>query len=74
MTEDFIAKYNITVYNEADGKGLIRHLYLRQARKTGEILVCIVINGKDLPHKQQLVADLTKIADIKSIFLNINTK
>lgn len=72
ITEEFIKKYNISVYNEVTGTGLIRHLYLRQAPNTNETLVCIVINGKDLPHKQQLVSELIKIKEISSIILNIN--
>ena len=37
-------------------------------------MVCLVINGSDIPHKTQLIDTLTQIAEIKSIYININTK
>jgi len=72
--EGFIQKFNIPVYNEKNGSGLVRHLVLRKAPSTGEIMVCLVINGNDLPHKAQLVDILSRQANIKSIYLNINTQ
>jgi 23S rRNA (uracil1939-C5)-methyltransferase len=43
--------------------------------KTGEVMVVIVINDKQLPQKTTLIDMLIdKIPNIKSIFLNINTK
>ncbi len=72
----FVKRNNITVYNEVAHAGLLRHFYIRQGKKTGEIMVCIVINGNDLPHKQELVEDLKDALgeNLKSVILNINTK
>lgn len=52
--------------------GLLRHIYLRLAEATGEVMVCAVINGEDLPHKNELIKKLTEIPSVKSIVLNIN--
>ena len=38
-------KYNIPAYDEAAGKGLVRHILIRKGFATGEIMVCVVING-----------------------------
>lgn len=69
----YIAENPVTIYDEATGKGLIRHIYLRQGRKTGEMMVCLVINGDSVPRTERLI-ELVRSADenVKSIVLNIN--
>ena len=42
-----------TIYNEETGKGLIRHLYIRKGEVTGEIMVCLVINGEKVNAAQR---------------------
>ena len=62
-----------TVYDEATGKGTLRHLYLRQARATGEVAVCVVINGNGLHHEQELAEMLRKnVPGLKSVIINMN--
>lgn len=71
----FVKKYKVSIYNEETHCGLLRHFYIRQGKQTGEIMVCIVINGTDLPHKEDLV-DALKDAlgkNLKSVIININT-
>lgn len=63
---------NISSYDENTGKGLLRHIYLRKAFGTGEIMACAVINGNSLPNEKMLIDELTKIENIKSICVNIN--
>ena len=73
---DFIKKYGISVYDEQQHRGLVRHFYLRYGFVTRELMVGIVINGSDLPHKDRLVESL-KLSlgeNLKSVILNINTK
>lgn len=62
----------ISVYDEKSGKGLLRHLYIRQAAKYGDIMVLIVINGNELPDKDSLVDSLTELHEVKSVQININ--
>lgn len=67
--------YNIIPYDETTNSGLIRHIYLRYAKFTDEIMVCLVINGENIPYKDILIKNLTeKFKNIKSICLNLNCK
>lgn len=70
----WIEKSNIISYNEVTSKGLLRHIYLRKAFGTGEIMACAVINGSNLPNQDLLINELTKITNVKSICVNINKK
>ncbi|MBR3818780.1 MAG: 23S rRNA (uracil(1939)-C(5))-methyltransferase RlmD [Clostridia bacterium] len=72
---EYIKKYNVSVYDETQNKGLIRHIYIRKGTASGEIMVCAVINGKKLPAENELVSMLTeKERAVKSIIINTNTK
>ncbi|MBR3781074.1 MAG: 23S rRNA (uracil(1939)-C(5))-methyltransferase RlmD [Clostridia bacterium] len=72
---EYIKKYNVSVYDETQNKGLIRHIYIRKGTVSGEIMVCAVINGKKLPAENELVTMLTeKEKSIRSIIVNSNTK
>ncbi len=72
--KQYIEKYNISVYDEKTHTGLVRHIYLRRAEISGEIMVCLVINGHDIPHKRQFLAMLTAVdKNIVSVVLNFNT-
>lgn len=52
--KDWAREYKISGYEEETGKGLLRHIFLRKGFSTGEILLCLVINGKNLPHGKEL--------------------
>ena len=73
---DFMEKYKIAAYNEEEGRGLIRHVLIRKGFTTGELMVCIVINGNKLPYSEILV-ELLKSGlgdNVKSVSININKK
>lgn len=71
----FASEKKISVYSEENEHGLLRHLYLRLAEGTGEIMVCVVINGTSLAHSDELCALLTRsFPQITGIMLNINRK
>ena len=73
VIENWIKKNNVSVYNEENGKGLIRHIFIRKAEKTNEIMVALVINSDDISQKDELINELLKEnSNIKSIGLNIN--
>jgi 23S rRNA (uracil1939-C5)-methyltransferase len=75
IVREFIADNRISIHNESSGKGIIRHVMTRIGFKTGEVMVVIVINGNDLPARQDLIDRLiSNVKGIKSIILNINTK
>lgn len=71
---EWIKENNISVYNEEQHKGLLRHLYLRRAEATKEIMAVLVINGNDIPAKDLLINRLLSALgeNLKSIQLNIN--
>lgn len=69
---DYMKKYKIAPYNEETGKGLIRHVLIRKGFTTGEIMVCIIVNGEKLPWKRELVEALKRIDGMTSISININ--
>ena len=68
----FMEENNIKAYDEATHKGLVRHVLIRKGFKTGEIMVCVIINGDKLPHAEKLINELCKIDGMKSITLNVN--
>ena len=68
----WVKEANISSYDEKTGRGLLRHIYIRKAVATGEIMVCAVINGKSLPQSDLLIEKLVEIDGIKSICININ--
>ena len=70
----WITKYNISTYDEIEHKGLLRHILTRVGFTTDEIMVCLIINGYELPHKEELIESLTQIENMKSITINKNTK
>ena len=52
--KEWAREYQISGYEEETGKGLLRHIFLRKGFATGEILLCLVLNGKNLPHGKEL--------------------
>jgi 23S rRNA (uracil1939-C5)-methyltransferase len=70
--EKWVNVSNITSYDESTGKGLLRHIYLRKAFGTGEIMACAVINGDVLDNAQLLIDELSAIDNVVSICVNIN--
>ena len=72
---DFFARHDVSVYDEERGEGLLRHIYLRRGEVSGEILLTVVINGKTLPHSDELVEKICeKFPSVVGILININTK
>ena len=72
---EFCTEQNVSVYDEQSGKGLLRHIYLRYGQNSGEIMVCLVINGESFPKADALCRRLTTaFPAISSILLNHNEK
>ena len=70
-----INKYKISVYNEATQKGLMRHVVIKTGFRSREVMVILVINGEELPFKNEIVKELTeKYNEIVSVVLNVNNK
>lgn len=71
---DYMRENHVEPYDEATGKGLVRHILIRYGFKTKEIMVCIIINGRKIPNAAGLVEKLKDISGMTSITLNVNTK
>lgn len=69
---DFMKKYNIPSYDEKSGTGLIRHVLIRTGFTTEEVMVCLVVNGKNIPYKTELTDSLKKVPGMTSITMSIN--
>ncbi|MGU8378674.1 23S rRNA (uracil(1939)-C(5))-methyltransferase RlmD [Clostridium perfringens] len=78
LTREWIEKFNIRPYNvdgEYDEKGIVRHIMIRRGFTTNEVMVVLVTNGENLPHKEEFVDLMVKnIPGIKSVIQNINSK
>ena len=70
----YMQENQVTAYRETDGTGLMRHILIRTGFASGQIMVCLVINGKKLPAEEKLVeklrglelsADLLTNGDVK---------
>ena len=84
----FMEEDHITSYDPRWEKGLMRHLIVRTAAGTGEVMVILVINGKAIPNAQKLVQMLNEAIyqlpvyedgplagvewNLESVVLNIN--
>ena len=67
-------KYRIEPYNEATGKGLVRHVLIRYGYFTKEVMVCLILNGNKILKEEQLVKSLCEIPGMTSITINVNKK
>lgn len=73
ITRKFIAKTNADIYDEATGKGRLRHLYIRMGEVTQELMVCYVVNGNGLKQEDVLVKMLREeLPTLKTVIINSN--
>ena len=70
----YVNHYRVTAYDETAHKGLLRHIYVRRGSVSGQILVCLVVNGRKLPHPEDLVQRLKSIPGFTTLVLSVNTK
>ena len=73
---EYMQKFSVSAYNEESGKGVVRHLYIRKATATNEIMVALVINATKLNNTDYLINRLKEILgkNFKTFVLNINTE
>ena len=69
---DFIDQYQISVYDEVNHSGLLRHVMIRYGFFTKEIMVCLIVNGDKIAHIEELVKRLQTFEGMTSITLNVN--
>ena len=67
-------EFRVSAYDEAAHQGLLRHIYVRRGAVSGQILVCLAINGRKIPKEAALIARLRKIPGFTTLVLSVNTK
>ena len=71
---DYVNQYGISAYDETSQTGLLRHIYVRRGAVSGQVLVCLVVNGRKLPHAEDLIERLKKVEGFTSLVLSVNRK
>lgn len=75
VMKSIIPALGLTVYDEKSGAGLLRHIVGRVGVKSGEVMIVLVTNGREIPQKNKLVALMREqIPAVVSIVQNINSK
>lgn len=74
----YMKEKHISAYDEVSGQGLVRHVLIRKGFSSGELMVCIIINAKNLKDGknqdfwEELVDALSKISNMTSVSINYN--
>ena len=70
---EFADKHGWSVYDEESGRGLLRHVYFRVGEKSGEIMLCLVINQGNLPDEKLFADEIgERFPRIVSLMINEN--
>ena len=70
----YMNRHKVTAYDEAAHAGLVRHIYVRRGAISKQVLVCLIVNGRKLPHTEDLIKRLQAIPGFTSLVLSVNTK
>ncbi len=68
--KQWMEDYEVRAYDGEDG--LLRHVFLREAFATGEIMVCLVATSDNLPHIEELISRIKVMNGVVGIVININ--
>ena len=74
IVKEWMTENSVEPYNEEKHEGLVRHILIRYGFTSKEIMVCLIINGKTLPHSKALCERLAMIEGMTSISYNVNTE
>ena len=73
--EELAREFKIRNYNEDTGQGLLRHILIRTARTTGEIMVVLVLSNRELPGKKHFIKKLlARNPEITTVVINVNDR
>ena len=70
----YVNQYHIPAYQESSQTGLLRHIFIRKGWISGEILVCLAINGRNIPAPEVLIGALKAIPGFAALSLSVNMK
>lgn len=67
--------FKMPIYNEDAQTGLLRHVLIRKAFATGEVMVVLVLSNIVFPSKKNFVKELLKLhPNITTIVVNVNNR
>ena len=69
----YMKEFHVPAYDETTGQGLLRHVLIRRAVYTKQIMVCLIVNAERLPKEEILIQRLQAIPEMTGITLNTNT-
>ncbi len=70
-----LPRYRLRIYNEYTHRGFLRHILIRTAQHTGQMMVVLVATGLEFPGGKAFVADLKAAhPEITTIVLNENNR
>lgn len=70
-----LKSFKIRPYNEDTGYGLLRHVLVRTAHATGQIMVVLVLTSPVMPSKNNFVKALRKLhPEITTVVVNVNSR
>lgn len=72
IVKEFMTEYHIAPYDEVAHSGIVRHILTRVGVHTGQVMVCIIVNAKELPYAEELAQMLQEVKGIASISYNVN--
>lgn len=74
VVKEVATDLGIHAYDEKKHRGVLRHIIAKYGRQTEEVMVVLITNTKDLPHKKQLIEKIVeRIPNVKSIVHNVNS-
>ena len=69
----FFDEKGVSVHDEESGKGLLRHIYIRRGELSEEVLVTVVINGREIPAEREMAKRITeKFPSVVGVLVNVN--
>ncbi len=69
----YVNQNGISAYRESSQTGLLRHIFIRKGWISGEILVCLAVNGRSIPSPEALVGALQVVPGFATLSLSVNT-
>ncbi len=70
---EWAEQQRIPIYNESNHEGLLRYVLIRKGIFSAELMVVLVVTGRDIPYWQELLAALKGgLPALRSFQLNIN--
>ena len=71
---DYVNQTRVSVYDEESHTGILRHIYVRRGAVSGQILVCLAVNGRAIPKPERLIEKLKAVPGFATLVLSVNTK